>query len=73
MKSTKKTGKSLDFIQDASDESSLVAQLHTLYEERQRIFETIGVTDTDKLIAMFESMQRQLAALYAEKDEGDFP
>ena len=53
----------------ADDEAnSLVAQLHSLYSEREKLFAELGVSDTDSILRMIGSLTAQLEALYRERD-----
>lgn len=49
-------------------DSSLVEQLESLYEEKDRLNEELGVSDPDEIINMVHSLQEQLESFYAEKD-----
>jgi len=53
----------------AEDEvKSLVAQLHSLYSERERLFTELGISDADSILRMIGSLTAQLEALYRERD-----
>jgi hypothetical protein len=49
-------------------DSSLVDQLESLYEEKDRLNEELGVSDPEEIINMVHSLQEQLESLYAEQD-----
>ena len=50
------------------DAKSLVAQLHSLYSEREKLFTELGVADADSILRMISSLTAQLEALYRERD-----
>ena len=50
-------------------DGGLVAQLHALYAERERLHATIGTADADDIIALIASLEAQLIDLYGEKLE----
>lgn len=47
--------------------SSTVQQLESLYEEKDRLREELGVATADEIIDMVRSLQDQVEALYEEK------
>ena len=58
-------------VQLPEDDGSLEAQLVELYTDRQMLLERLGTADPRQIIAMVESLEAQLFALYAERDTGD--
>ena len=55
-----------------AEAGTLLDQLNTLYEDRERLHRELGVADPDGIIRMVRSLTDQLDALYREKDEGLF-
>ena len=51
------------------DAESLVAQLHSLYSERERLFTELGVSDADSILKMINSLTAQLEELYKERED----
>ena len=43
-------------------------QLKVLYEDRNELHRSIGVSHSSGIVAMVRSLEAQLCALYAEKD-----
>ena len=49
-------------------DESVVNQLESLYAEKDRLNEELGVSDPDEVIEMVRSLQEQVESLYEEKD-----
>ena len=54
-----------------NDDGSLEAQLLTLYTGQKLLLERLGTSDPSLIIAMFDSMEEQLVALYADADDSE--
>ena len=50
------------------EDGSMEAQLVSLYAERERLTNELGIADADDIIAMVRSLESQLVALYQEKE-----
>lgn len=48
------------------EEASMSDQLSVLYEEKEMLERSLGVSSAEDIIAMVQSMSEQLDALYAE-------
>ena len=46
----------------------MVAQLNSLYSERERLYVELGVSDAESIIKMVQSLTAQLEALYKQKE-----
>ncbi|MFB6354911.1 MAG: hypothetical protein ABEJ65_00135 [bacterium] len=51
-----------------SSSSSLVDQVESLYEEKEKLCEELGVSSIDEAIKMVKNLQEQVESLYADKD-----
>jgi hypothetical protein len=51
-----------------NDDGSLEAQLVALYSDHKLLLERLGTSDPKLIIAMFDSMEEQLVALYTDAD-----
>ena len=58
----------IGFDEDIID-GGLVAQIESLYDERRRLYQALGTSDVDEIIAMVRSLEQQLVALYAQINE----
>ncbi len=67
-KSTQKTNfnDSAFLLDPAEPQNSLEEQLISLYSDRKRLQDELGVSDPDGIIRMVRSMDEQLRALYAQ-------
>jgi hypothetical protein len=54
-----------------NDDGSLEAQLLALYTGQKLLLERLGTSDPNLIIAMFDSMEEQLVALYADADDSE--
>lgn len=50
-------------------DDSIVDQLESLYAEKDRLNEELGVSDPEEIIEMVRSLQDQVESLYEEKDQ----
>ena len=57
-----------DLERGGTEEQSTFQQLETLYAERQRLQETLGVSSADDVIEMVETLTSQLDDLYTGRD-----
>lgn len=54
----------------ASDaHESLVNQLESLYAEKDKLKEELGVSSADEIIAMVDSLTNQVESLYEKQDK----
>lgn len=49
-------------------DSNLVDQVESLYSEKEKLDEELGVSEPEEIINMVHSLQDQVEALYQEKD-----
>lgn len=50
-------------------DSSLVDQLESLYEEKEKLNRELGVADPDEIIDMVRSLQEQVESFYETHDQ----
>jgi len=51
-----------------STHSSLVDQVESLYEEKEKLNEEFGISSIDEAIKMIRSLQDQVESLYEQQD-----
>lgn len=52
-----------------SNSDSLVQQVESLYEEKEKLKEELGVSSADEIIKMVNSLTEQLESMYEQVDE----